>query len=267
MKKYHSFFRLRFSMGLQYRAAALAGMATQFFWGLMEILVFQAFYSSNTAAFPMSMQAISSYVWLQQAFLALFMVWMMENEIFDSILEGTIVYDLCRPVHIYSMWFARSLANRTSRALLRCIPLLTVTAFLPSPWGLSAPADPLYFLLFLISLILGLLVVVAFCLLIYGLTFFTISPQGLRILCSSVVEFFSGAIIPLPFFPERLQRVMELTPFAAMQNVALRVYSGSMTLEEIRRAMGLQLFWLTVLVWAGWQLCRTAERRITIQGG
>ena len=32
MKKYLSFFRLRFSMGLQYRTAALAGMVTQFFW-------------------------------------------------------------------------------------------------------------------------------------------------------------------------------------------------------------------------------------------
>ncbi|MCI9334684.1 MAG: ABC transporter permease, partial [Lachnospiraceae bacterium] len=28
MKKYIAFFRLRFSMGLQYRSAALAGMAT-----------------------------------------------------------------------------------------------------------------------------------------------------------------------------------------------------------------------------------------------
>ena len=44
MKKYLSFFRLRFSMGLQYRAAALAGIVTQFFWGFMEIMAFRAFY-------------------------------------------------------------------------------------------------------------------------------------------------------------------------------------------------------------------------------
>ena len=43
MKKYLSFFRLRFITGLQYRTAALAGIATQFFWGAMEILTFRAF--------------------------------------------------------------------------------------------------------------------------------------------------------------------------------------------------------------------------------
>ena len=32
MKKYISYFRLWLVMGLQYRAAALAGVATQFFW-------------------------------------------------------------------------------------------------------------------------------------------------------------------------------------------------------------------------------------------
>ena len=43
MKKYLSFFRLRFSMGLQYRVAAFAGLVTQFAWGGMLILAYRAF--------------------------------------------------------------------------------------------------------------------------------------------------------------------------------------------------------------------------------
>ena len=53
MKKYLSFFKLRFVMGMQYRAAALAGVCTQFFWGLMEVMIFSAFYEADAAAFPM----------------------------------------------------------------------------------------------------------------------------------------------------------------------------------------------------------------------
>ena len=78
MKKYLSFFRMRFLMGLQYRAAAAAGVVTQFTWGFMELLVFRAFYQADASAFPMSFEAVVSYLWLQQAFLALFMAWMME---------------------------------------------------------------------------------------------------------------------------------------------------------------------------------------------
>ena len=71
MKKYLSFFRMRFLMGLQYRAAAAAGVITQFTWGFMELLVFRAFYQADASAFPMSFEAVVSYIWLQQAFLAL----------------------------------------------------------------------------------------------------------------------------------------------------------------------------------------------------
>ena len=77
-------------MGLQYRAAAAAGVLTQFTWGFMELLVFRAFYKADASAFPMSFEAVTSYIWLQQAFLALFMAWMMETEIFSSIVDGNI---------------------------------------------------------------------------------------------------------------------------------------------------------------------------------
>lgn len=267
MKKYFSFFRLRFAMGLQYRVAALAGIATQFAWGFMQIMVFHAFYQTDASAFPMTFSAAVSYVWLQQAFLALTAVWMMENEIFDSIVDGNIAYELCRPVNIYNMWYSRSTANRLSRAVLRCFPVLLVAALTPAPYGMNPPVGPGYFVLFVITLLLGLAVTVSINMLIYMLAFFTISPQGLRIFFMSIMEFFSGAIIPLPFFPDKVRQIMELLPFAAMQNVALRLYSGSLSGDEMRRAVILQVFWLVVVTAAGKLLCRMAEKRITIQGG
>ena len=51
MKKYLSFFRIRFIAGLQYRAAAWAGIATQFAWGGMTILMFWAFYQSGETSY------------------------------------------------------------------------------------------------------------------------------------------------------------------------------------------------------------------------
>lgn len=267
MYKYMSFFRLRFSMGLQYRAAALAGVVTQFAWGFLEVLVFKAFYEGDTNAFPMSLSATVSYIWMQQAFLAFFTTWMMENEIFDMIINGNIAYELCRPIKIYNMWFSRSIANRLSSGVLRCFPIVIVAAFLPDPFGLKPPGSTLHFLIFIITLFLGLAVTVAFCMLIYSLTFFTISPQGLRILFTSAVEFFAGAVIPLPFFPEKVQKVMEVLPFASMQNVALRIYSGSMSHLEMIQAMILQIVWLFLLVSLGKILCGIAEKRVKIQGG
>ncbi|MBR6478623.1 MAG: ABC-2 family transporter protein [Lachnospiraceae bacterium] len=267
MKKYQSFFRLRFQMGLQYRAAAVAGMVTQFFWGFMLIIAFRAFYEADPTAFPMTFQDTVSYIWLQQAFLALFNTWMMENEIFDTIANGNIAYELCRPIRIYNMWIARSLANRFSRAVLRCSPILIVAFLVPAPYRMGLPPDLGTFLLFVLSLILGTAVATAFCMIVYGLTFFTISPQGVRTLFASLVDFLAGGVIPIPFMPDKVRTVVELLPFASMQNAPLRIYSGSMPAEEIRVTLFLQFFWLIALVLIGSSLCRLAERKACIQGG
>ncbi len=266
--KYLAFFRLHFTMGLQYRTAAFAGIATQFVWGAMEILMFRAFYQTpDNGSFPMTFEATCAYVWMQQAFLALFMAWMMDNDIFTCIMDGNVSYELCRPIDLYHMWFSRSLASRCSKAVLRCMPILLVAAFLPKPYGLMAPVDAAAFLLFLLTLATGLAVTVAFCMLIYISAFFTLSPDGIRMVAMSVVEFFSGAVIPLPFFPDRIRGLMELLPFASMQNVPLRIYSGDLSGGAMVRAILVQFLWLFLLVAAGKILNTLAMRKITLQGG
>lgn len=267
MKKYLSFFRMRLITGLQYRTAALAGMVTQFFWGFMEIMVFHAFYRADPSAYPMTMEATAAYVWLQQAFLAFFGAWMFEGEVFAAISDGNLAYELCRPIRTYDMWFARSVANRLSKALLRCVPILMVAVFLPRGYGLTAPVSFPAFLCFLFSLTMGLLVMVALNVLVYGSCLFTVSGDGMRVLFASLAEFLAGQVLPLPFFPEKVQRVLELNPFASTGNVPFRLYGGDLAGREALRAMGVQILWLVILVAAGRLLCARGERRAVVQGG
>ena len=201
MKKYFSFFRIRFLAGLQYRAAAWAGIVTQFAWGGMSLLMYHAFYKSGQNAFPMEFSQLSCYIWMQQAFLAMFMVWFYDNEIFDHITSGSIAYELCRPCDLYSMWFIKNMAIRLSRVVLRCVPILLVAALLPDPFGLRLPVSWSAALLFPLSMALGFLVMVAFTMLVYISAFYTISANGVRILVTSVLEFLTGGVLPIPFFP------------------------------------------------------------------
>jgi ABC-2 type transport system permease protein len=267
LKKYISFFRLRFINGLQYRAAALGGIATQFLWGGLTILLYKAFYEADGAAFPMGIGEVITYTWLQQAFLALFMVWFFENDIFDAISNGNIAYEITRPINLYNMWFTKNVASRLSKAVLRCMPILILAAFLPNPYGITLPSSIGTFLWFLLTMILGTLVVVAFCMLVYIVTFYTISSLGVKIVASSVVEFLAGAVLPLPFFPENIQKIMNILPFAAMQNVPLRVFTGNLSGVELYRAVGLQLFWCVALIAFGKYMIRDALKKVVVQGG
>lgn len=266
-KKYLSIFRLRFTMGLQYRAAALGGIATQFAWGFLYIMAYHAFYRTDPSAFPMTLEATINYTWLHQAFLALFALWATDNDIFEAIRTGTVAYELCRPVSLYAMWFARNLSTRLSRVVLRCMPILLVAAFLPAGYRLTVPPDMGTFLLFLGSLFTGGLVAVAMVVLIYILTFFTLSPNGLRAISLSIADFCSGLIIPLPFFPDNLRSFFEALPFAAVVNTPLRIYSGDLAGQAAYALVFLQIFWLAALILIGILLMKVALRRVTLQGG
>lgn len=258
---------MKFINGLQYRAAAAAGIATQFAWGFMYALLFSAFYKANPGAFPMTFPQTVSYIWLQQAFLALYMVWFFDNEIFDSITGGGVAYELCRPMTIYRMWFVRNMADRLARAVLRCIPILIVSLFLPRPYNLVLPTDFLNFILFVVSMLLAFLLVLSFCMLIYITTFYTVSSLGVRIIAASLSELLTGAVVPLPFFPPGFRQIAEMLPFAYMQNIPLRIYSGSIAGNDALKSIAMQLFWLVVFWLIGEKWMKHALKKVVVQGG
>lgn len=267
MKKYISFFKLRFMNGLQYRGAALAGIATQFAWGALQVLMYKAFYIENSSSFPMGFSELCTYIWIQQAFISLFMLWFMESEIFNTITSGNITYELCKPMDIYNMWFARSVANRLARALLRCFPILVLAVFIPEPYGISVPKSIGSFLLFLFTLVIAFLLAVAFCMIVYVTCFFTVSPMGIRIFVVGLGDLLTGSIVPIPFYPDKIRGFIELLPFASMQNTPLRIYSGNIAGSEAIKAVVLQLIWLALLIYIGKTIGNKAMKKIAVMGG
>ena len=267
MKKYLTYFRIRFIGGLQYRAAALAGISTQFAWGFLYILLYSAFWRADPTGFPMEFSELASYVWLQQAFLALFMNWYYDSDILGMISGGTIAYELVRPLDIYFLWFTKTVAARVSRAVLRCFPILIVAFLLPAPYGLTLPPTPLHAVMFVRTAVLGMFVVTAFTMLIYCTCFYTVNATGVRMVAQAVADFLSGGELPLPFMPEAMRRIIELTPFGVMQNLPFRIYSGNITGNEMWFLFGMQLLWVCVMMLGGWLWMRAAMKKVVVQGG
>lgn len=267
MKKYLTFFKMRLLAGLQYRAAALAGLSTQFVWGTMEVLLYRVLWREHPERFPMGPEALAAYIWLQQAFLALFALWQWEGELIDSVRTGSVAYELTRPADLYGMWMVRTLATRLSRGLLRAAPVMVLGALIPAPWGLRLRISPANFGLFLVSSCLMLLVVCAYSLLVCALTFYLTDPNGVMVVSVAAADLLGGGIVPLPFLPAGLRKFAELTPFGAMQNVPLRLFGGDLTGAAAFRAMGLQVFWAAVLVAVGYALLRAGLRRVSVAGG
>ena len=140
-------------------------------------------------------------------------------------------------------------------------------ALLPPPFRLGPPVSLPAALLFLLSTAMGLCVIVAFSMLIYISAFYTVSPLGVRMLAASVMEFFTGALLPLPFFPEALQPIFYALPFASMQSTPFLIYTGYMRGREALLGLLVQAVWLLLLVVLGRLWMRRAVRRTVVQGG
>lgn len=271
MRPYLAILSARYRMLLQYRAAALAGVGTQFFWGFIRIMILVAFYAASDAEPPMAFAAVVTYVWLGQALLAL-LPWNMEPEIAEMIRSGRVSFELVRPLDLYSLWFVRTLALRTAATSLRMLPIVLLAGgVLPftalAPWALAAPASleaaALWGLATAVAIALGC----ALTNLVHISLLWTISGQGLQSVMPSLVFFFSGMVVPLPLFPEAVQPLLRALPFRGLVDVPLRIYTGDLAGAAAWTAIATAALWAAALVLAGRSLLARGCRNLVVQGG
>ena len=263
MTSYWAVLSARFRALLQYRAAALAGLGTQVFWGLIRVMIFQAFFRSTTAEQPMELDDVLTYVWLGQAFLAL-LPWNQDNELRALIRSGGVGYELLRPVDLYGFWYCRSLAFRTAPTLLRSIPLI---AFAGVFMGMDAPASWAAAGAFVASMIGAILLSSAITTLFSISMMWTISGDGVFALAPGIVAILSGMLVPIPLFPDWVQTALNILPFRGMVDTPYRFYLGHIPAADLPFHLAHQLVWIVAIVLIGrWTLSR-GLRRLVVQGG
>jgi len=263
MKPYWAILSARFRMLLQYRAAAVAGLATQVFWGLIRMMIFGAFYASTTAAQPMSYAQVVTYIWLGQALLRM-ILWGYDVDVRNMIRSGTLAYEMLRPVPLYWFWYARSMASLMAPTLLRAVPMLILAGLF---FGLGPPASWGALGAFAVSIGASLLLSAAISTLLTITLLWTISGDGIRSLISAAVWLFSGIMVPLPLFPEWAQTVLRVLPFRGIFDTPLQLYTGLIPAGQIIGPLLHQLAWAAALVALGRFVLSRGTRRLVVQGG
>ena len=268
---YRALLSARYRMLLQYRAAAIAGAGTQFFWGFIRIMILLAFYRSSSAEAPMQFADVVTYVWLGQALLAL-LPWNHDPELERQIRSGDVAYELVRPLDLYAFWAMRILATRIAATSLRAVPIVVVAGVvLPllgfESWRLAAPDSTASAALFLLSMTVAVGLGCALSMLVHISMMWTISGDGLVRLMPALVTVFSGMVIPLPLFPDWSQPLLAALPFRGLADVPYRIYSGDIPVAEGFAPIALCALWLVALVVVGRALLARGQRALVVQGG
>lgn len=265
MKPYIAIVAARFRQLFQYRATALAGVVTQFFWGIMHVMVFRAFYAGveDASALPMTLDQAITYTWLVQAFLV-FLPWNIDRDVEQLVRTGNIAYELVRPIDLYGLLFSRALAWRVGPGMLRIIPIV-ILAFTFT--GFQLPTTAWALMLFVLSLCAALVLSTAMTTLMMIATFWTISSAGVQKFMTGLVVAFSGMQVPLAYYPDWCQPFLNAMPFRGLMDTPFRIYLGSTPLDRTWGLILHQLLWAVAIVWVGRWLVQRAQRNLVIQGG
>ena len=268
MKAYLNYFKLRIITNLQYRSAALAGIATQLFFGFLFIMLYLAIYESNSGVkAPMDWNSLVTYLWLQQAFFAITYPFLKDNELLSMIKNGNLAYELVRPQNFYLKFYIKMLSERITATLLRCMPIIIIGSLLPYPYKLCLPPTLGNFLMFLGALIVACLLVTALSLIVHIITMFTIDSRGITSAYSMIAEVFMGIVIPIPFFPLWMKKVSDILPFRFIGDFPYRAYSGNISILEGKTLIIGSLIWMIISIICGYLLSKYALKKAIILGG
>ena len=264
---YVAYFKMKFLNEIQYKIAAIAGILTQFSWGFMYVMLYTAFLKGGTSDYSVSQMC--TYIWLNQAFFTMFNIWALDNEILEECRTGIISTELIKPVDLYYIWHSKTLGTKLAKVALRAIPILFICSMhfmgqfrLMPPMSLGALGLSIF------TFIMSAGIMLAYIMIMYVAVMKTISSQGIRTAFYLIFDFCSGGLVPIPFMPDVIVKVLKFTPFYYMQNISSNIYNGYITnTGEIMKAIIIQIFWLAILTVIGKKMMKNQIRKIEVNGG
>jgi ABC-2 type transport system permease protein len=255
--------KLSFQRQIAYRAATVAGLLTNFFFGLLRAAVLTALYGARTEVEGLSLQGAVTFTGLTQAligFLSLFSWY----ELMNTVYTGQVATDLLKPMGYFRFWLAQDIGRAVAQLILRGFPMMAAYALV---FGITTPQGGAQWLALAAAMILALLVSFSWRFLVNLAAFWVPNALGIGRAAFLFSYFLSGFLLPLRFFPDWFVRLCYLTPFPHAVNAVVEVYLGLLSGPELALTLLGQAAWALALIGAGQLLLRAGVRRLVIQGG
>ncbi len=251
-----------FRRHLTYRAATIAGLTTNVFFGLLRASVLLAL-QKNQVVNGWNSSDVVTYVVLTQAIM-MFVSIFGWTDLMNAVYRGEIATDLLRPMSLFGFWFAQDVGRALAALLLRGFTIVLISSLI---FHIKIPSSFLQFLALLLSMILALTISFAFRFIYNLAAFWSPDARGFARFASALSMFASGFLMPLRYFPDILQQVLNFTPFPHIMNTIIEVYVGSYSANRLLEALLAQAAWAVALVVLAQFIFARASKRLVILGG
>lgn len=194
-----------------------------------------------------------------------------QDIISDEIQKGQIAMSLIKPISYRLRFVFSTLGSLIASNLIIGFPLLAISTALLGVNGYMEFPTPEKFILnllfFLFAQVLAKLLIDSIDYIFGIVSFYTMASFGLMQIKEVVINFLSGILIPIAFFPGWAAKIVNFLPFVGMAQNPTLIYLGRISIFEALVSIGFQILWLILLETFAHFFFERAIKIVTIQGG
>lgn len=265
MNLFWSFTRQAFHNTAIYRFEFWLQLFSTFFMMYSVYWIWNILYTQSPNAFDVNLEQMITYGILGMALETIFHPSRgPQTYIATQIRSGAIDTDLLKPIDFHLHMFARNFGETLFRLSTLAIPSVLI-GFIFLDLGL--PNSFLGGILFIISLLLGYIVLFSLNFLIGMLAVVTLDIRSISWSYNAAVRFFAGQMVPLWLFPGIIGTIADILPFKSIYFIPVSIYIGKLDGLTAFEGLSFQAIWALALI----LLCRLAwtgvHSKLSVQGG
>lgn len=268
MRTYRPFTRAGIQEMIAYRANFICFLIGEIMSAFIMYFVWKAVFLSSDSDTFMGFTMEDMVVYLFITFLTGYLTYSDGAfAVGEEIIDGSIAMRMIRPCSFEASFLFQELGSRVISVAMIFVPMVAgVEIYRYVVFG-AVRFQPVFFLLYIVSLMIAYLISFYFNVCYGFMAFFFKNLWGTTLMKETLINFLSGAVIPLAFLPKGLSTVLNILPFASLSYTPVMIYMGMYSYTEIAWRVGLQLFWLIVMFAASKLIWRAAVKRLCVQGG
>lgn len=267
-RKYGAFAKASFEVSLMYRVHILFWVFGDFFTLALTMFLWVAIYANSPT------QILQGFTLTQMLFynLVVHMTGAITymSPLFDvaeDYFDGRIAMSLIKPTSYAIQLFFRNLGNNLFSNLFITLPTFIIVAIISILSQNSGALAWMNLPLFAFSALLGIFINYFANFIFANLTFYTDASFGMFQLNQAIVRIFSGALIPLNFFPGWLRMVANFLPYAGVQYIPAMILLGRTKGIDLFWAITIQCAWVIFLGILAKIIWRHSLKRMKVMGG
>lgn len=260
---YFEFAKKSFQQSFIYRGNTIIHIIGSFLYLFVSVSIWTALYAGKHSVAGISLNETITYL-IMTRLVSHFVYLNMSGYVTNRVMKGNIAIDFIRPVNLKWCAIFTGIGTRIFAIMFISFPMVIIGSLI---WGFVLPTSLFVWISFILSIVFASVIHTSLEYTLGLTSFWTKTNFHVSWVKGSLMTLFSGAAIPLWFYPKTFKMIADILPFKYIIFEPLKIFLGKTTQAETLNILLMQLAWMAALLIIEKIVWHYAKRVVTVQGG